>query len=88
MLNPKQVSIPVTDSEGHEKTEELKEKQSDGTYWNIPKRVGGNDHEHYFKMAPNDRVAKCSCGLAGYVFPYNSRLINGHIYDLKGNKKI
>ena len=88
MLDPTKVSIPLTDSEGHEKTEPLKEKQSDGSMWTIPKRVGGENHEHYFTMDQGERIARCNCGLAGMVFPSNARLIDGHIYDLEGNKKI
>jgi len=56
--------------------------------WNVPRPVGGENHEHYFVLDPHDRVAKCICGMAGEVYPHTTKIIDGHIYKLTGEKVI
>jgi hypothetical protein len=83
-----EIKVPVKDSEGNESLEPLQEKQSDGSMWILPKNVGGENHEHYFTVEPGSRIAKCTCGVAGHVFPHTTVIKDGHIYDLNGVKKI
>lgn len=80
------VKVPVKDSEGNTIYEPLNQggTQSDGSMWYKPEPLIDPKHKHYFKMKPNEREAKCSCGFGGAVYPHNSIFKKGHIYNLKG----
>lgn len=83
-----QYRVPIKNEKGEEVLEPLQEKQSDGSFWSVAKTIGGENHEHFFVLDPHDRVAKCICGIGGEVQPHTTKIIDGHIYNLKGEKVI
>ena len=54
----------------------------------VPRPLIPEGHEHYLKMNPDERFAKCDCGFGGPVYPHNSIFKDGHLYKLDGTKVI
>ena len=84
-----QLEVPVKNEKGETVREPLNPSgpQSDGSIWNQPRAL--NNHDHYFKLkSPDSREAVCECGMGGYVYPHNAKIIEGHIYKLDNTKVI